>query len=505
MSESERQPPSGGALNDREPPPEGEDELVDPGLAALEDRPEELAGGVVIASEEEPAGPASESPGPEPGGPPAARPNAAAWRVGVRLADGQVVDFDPRELDLRRGDMVVVDNDKDLNLGRVVYRAPNASGRWLRRVVRVVGPRDLLYLRNLKREEEAYTLGAQRISERDLPMKLVRVVYLHGGNKAVFYFTSDGRVDFRNLVRDLAQQLHVRIEMRQIGVRDEARLLTGYGICGQPLCCSRYLKRFVPVSIKMAKNQGLALNPQKVSGVCGRLMCCLVYEDAVYKELRQGFPKVGKTIETPRGPGKVLEADALGGRVRVLLEEGIESFTIEEIRTGQLQPRSEDPIGRIPGQSVVSRVRERLLEQRKSEAEPGAGPAEPEDEGAAQPAPAEVPVRTETRVADPAAGSPVERAGDGERRGRRRRRRRPGGQPPAPGSSQAGPSPQARPPAPAASQTRPAPPARERAEAGASSPSQPQASAEERRRPRRRRRRRPGGGSPGPGGAGPAP
>lgn len=277
--------------NDEKPPilPPADDVDDEETPSPLDDTPEETLARVEAGPEdeehpsEEPAravciqrGP-GELTQPRPA-PPAATPATAV--VGVLMPDGQMVAFDARALTLKAGDRVVVDNDKDLNLGSVVFVTPNPKGLSLRPVLRKMGTEDLMLLRrNQKREEEAFDLAQKKIAEQRLPMKLIRVVYLHGGNKAVFFFSSDGRVDFRTLVRELARDLHVRIEMRQIGVRDESKMLGGIGICGQPLCCSRYLRRFVPVSIKMAKTQGLALNPQKVSGLCGRLMCCLGFED----------------------------------------------------------------------------------------------------------------------------------------------------------------------------------------------------------------------------------
>jgi cell fate regulator YaaT (PSP1 superfamily) len=213
--------------------------------------------------------------------------------------------------------------------------------------------------RNKKREEEAFDICQKRIVERKLPMKLIQVAYLHGGNKAIFYFSAEGRVDFRALVRDLAQQLHVRIEMRQIGVRDESKMLGGVGICGQQLCCARFLRKFVPVSIKMAKNQNLALNPQKLSGLCGRLMCCLVFEDDLYRKLRKDMPKVGSTIDTPRGAGKILSADILGRRIQVQLEQDTAEFTIEQLR-GEAPPSPRKPVARpeaSPGPARTSEDR----------------------------------------------------------------------------------------------------------------------------------------------------
>ncbi len=263
---------------------------------------------------------------------------AAKMRAGGKMAEGKVLDFDPGALDVAVGDTVVVNNDRDLNLGKICYILPNDSSEPLKRVARKIGSHDVLLMRrNSKREEEAFEYCNKRIAERNLPMKLVRAAFLHGGNKAIFFFTADGRVDFRALVRDLAQQLHVRIEMRQIGVRDEARLLGGVGICGQALCCSRYLRKFIPVSIKMAKNQGLALNPQKVSGLCGRLMCCLVYEDETYSSLRKEFPRQGKTIDTPVGPGRVLDSDVLASKIRVSTESGLHTFTKKELEQGPVK------------------------------------------------------------------------------------------------------------------------------------------------------------------------
>src|SRR5262249_35804089 len=162
----------------------------------------------------------------------------------------------------------------------------------------------------------------------NLRMKLIRTEVLHGGNKAIFYFSADGRVDFRELVKDLAHKLHVRIEMRQVGVRDEAKLEGGVGACGRELCCSTWLKDFAPVSLTMAKDQTLALHRQKVSGVCGRLMCCLSYEEETYKELRKGLPRVGKLVSTAKGEGRVRELDVLRQRVRVEFAEFSETFPV---------------------------------------------------------------------------------------------------------------------------------------------------------------------------------
>jgi cell fate regulator YaaT (PSP1 superfamily) len=179
-------------------------------------------------------------------------------------------------------------------------------------------------------------------------MKLVEVVYMHGGNKAVFYFMAEGRVDFRVLVKELARELHIRVEMRQIGVRDASKMIGGIGPCGQVLCCSRYIKEFGTVSIKMAKEQDLVLNPEKVSGQCGRLMCCLAYENQVYKEKSKGLPKIGRIVMTPDGEGRVRDRDILRSFVRVQLENQHEykTFELKDIRpvnrNGQGEQKNND-------------------------------------------------------------------------------------------------------------------------------------------------------------------
>ena len=344
-----------------------------------------------------------------------ATPPAPIRIAGVSLADGKVAEFDSGEMQLSLGDNVVVDNERDLNLGRVVFLAEGAEGKTYRPVLRRVGPEDFLLIRrNKKREEEAFDICQKRIAERGLPMKLIRVAYLHGGNKAIFYFSAEGRVDFRALVRDLAQQLHVRIEMRQIGVRDESKMLGGIGICGQPLCCSRFLRKFVPVSIKMAKNQNLALNPQKLSGGCGRLMCCLVYEDATYNKMKKDLPKVGATIQTPKGEGKVIDVSVLERKLRIQLESETISCTLEELKEGKLHDKRRDEEARMAGaqeqKELVAKPaakkedqpqREDSRRRRRRKKKPSGKPAERQ-----------------------AAGKPPEQSAAGEKSQRKKRRRR---------------------------------------------------------------------------------
>jgi cell fate regulator YaaT (PSP1 superfamily) len=256
--------------------------------------------------------------------------------VGVKFREaGKIHEFDAGDLSLGRGDRVVVDTDKGLSIGLVaVPTARRLVGEVPRRVIRKADQNDVRQeQRNQRRELEALKYAAERVRERKLPMKLFRVEYLHGGNKATFFFSAEGRVDFRDLVKDLTNRLHTRVELRQVGVRDEARIIGGIGTCGRELCCSTWLPRFEPVSIRMAKDQNLVLNPQKVSGVCGRLKCCLVYEESTYRELRKGLPKPGKRVQTPRGEGKVQEVDVLGRRVKVWFEGGPpQTFAAEEVQ-----------------------------------------------------------------------------------------------------------------------------------------------------------------------------
>jgi cell fate regulator YaaT (PSP1 superfamily) len=197
--------------------------------------------------------------------------------------------------------------------------------------------------RNIDKENASYHLCKDRIEQLKLPMKLVKVEYLHGGNKAVFYFSAEGRIDFRELVRDLARRLHTRIEMRQIGVRDASRMLGGIGACGIQLCCSTYLREFQPVSIRMAKEQNLVLNPQKVSGVCGRLLCCLTYEDKTYREASKNMPKMGRLVTTPDGQGRVRDRDVLNRRVRVQLEEenAINEYAVDQLQSATSEKRAQ--------------------------------------------------------------------------------------------------------------------------------------------------------------------
>jgi cell fate regulator YaaT (PSP1 superfamily) len=259
--------------------------------------------------------------GDDPAGPAATLVNLC----GVKFREaGSIHEYDAGEASYRRGERVVVESERGQIMGVVAVASMRMPyGEPLRRVLRRAGPDDELALeRNVQRESEALVFCRERVRARQLPMKVIRAEYPLHGSKLLLYFTSEERIDFRELVKDLAHKFHGRIELRQVGARDEARMIGGIGACGRELCCSTFLPTFAPVSIKMAKDQGLVLNPSKIAGQCGRLKCCLVYEQDLYKEMRKGLPKVGKLVRTPAGEGKVAELDVLRQRIRVVFQEG---------------------------------------------------------------------------------------------------------------------------------------------------------------------------------------
>ncbi len=251
---------------------------------------------------------------------------------------GKAFEFDAGGLLLTRGDLVVVENERGAALGTVA-RAPQPSAatpgdRRPPKVLRKADARDLARLEvNLQREQDARRMCLVRIRERQIPMKLVQVEYLFDASKAIFYFSAEGRVDFRELVRDLAQALHTRIEMKQIGARDETKLVGGIGPCGRELCCSTWLREFQAVSVKMAKEQGLSLNPSKLSGMCGRLKCCLRYEYDTYLELRRALPRVGAAVTSVKGDGEVVRQNVLRQTAVVRrADDGVEvEVTLEDL------------------------------------------------------------------------------------------------------------------------------------------------------------------------------
>ena len=228
--------------------------------------------------------------------------------------------FDPAGEQYELGELVIVETARGLELGHVSIANREVEDSDivapLKGITRRATEKDLKrYKENLAKRDQAMEICAQKIAKHGLEMKLVDAEYTIDGSKVIFYFSADGRIDFRELVKDLASQFRMRIELRQIGVRDEARMLGGIGICGRPLCCSRWLHDFQPVSIKMAKQQNLSLNPSKISGTCGRLMCCLNFENKAYTEMRKGMPNEGERIMTPDGPAKVVGIDLWSGRI----------------------------------------------------------------------------------------------------------------------------------------------------------------------------------------------
>ncbi len=243
---------------------------------------------------------------------------------------------------------VVVEIDRSLRLGYVleVGSEPKGNTDNLPRVVRIANSKDEhLEEENKERSRDSFQKALVEIEKLHLPMKLIEVEYLHTGHKAIFYFSADGRVDFRQLVRNLAHQLRIRVEMRQIGIRDEAKIVGGIGPCGLQTCCSSWLTDFVPVSIKMAKEQNLSLKPQKVSGLCDRLMCCLSYESSHYRELQRGLPKIGKKADTWKGRGRLLEVNIAKRTMRFDLEGGKGPFicSVEDFKAFKEDPENFTP------------------------------------------------------------------------------------------------------------------------------------------------------------------
>ncbi len=259
---------------------------------------------------------------------------------------GRQYDFDAQTLELKPGDKVIVETDRGRAMAIVVIppreipesEAPDG----LKSILRTATDEDMAMAdNNTAREKDAHKYCVERIKSRNLEMKLVRAEYAFDGSKIIFFFTADGRIDFRELVKDLAHHFHTRIEMRQIGVRDEAKLVGGLGICGRELCCCSFLTQFNPVSVKMAKEQGLALNPTKISGQCGRLLCCLGYEFETYSKLKKGMPKCGKKVMWQDREYEVINQNILRQQVTLRDREGTCIVTMEELRTGQANKPAE--------------------------------------------------------------------------------------------------------------------------------------------------------------------
>jgi cell fate regulator YaaT (PSP1 superfamily) len=261
--------------------------------------------------------------------------------VGIRFKPaGKVYDFDSGAFVLSRGDHVIVETEQGLGFGTVVIppatygdSAEARSDRPLKKVFRLASKNDFLQReKNLEIEQRAYSYCLKCIKELALQMNLFSVENSFDASKLTFFFTSEGRVDFRQLVKMLVKKLGVRIEMRQVGIRNQAKMCGGIGRCGREICCSTFMVKFGPVSIRMAKEQSLSLNPTKISGQCGRLMCCLTFEHETYRKLKTKFPKIGKTINTKNGQGKVIRHNAICNRIAVRLEGGQEiEASLEDI------------------------------------------------------------------------------------------------------------------------------------------------------------------------------
>lgn len=263
--------------------------------------------------------------------------------IGVRFRNvGKIYYFNPKSFQMKPGDHVIVETARGVEYGTVVLGPKEVDDRQvvqpLKDVIRMATQKDdAKEESNRKKEKEAYQVCVKKIRAHQLEMKLIDVEYTFDNNKILFYFTADGRIDFRELVKDLAAIFKTRIELRQIGVRDETKILGGIGICGRPLCCHTYLSEFAPVSIKMAKEQNLSLNQTKISGVCGRLMCCLKNEQETYEELNKNLPGTGDTVTLPGGlQGTVHSVNVLRQRVKVIVEvndeKEIQEFSVNELK-----------------------------------------------------------------------------------------------------------------------------------------------------------------------------
>ncbi|MGL5260016.1 MAG: PSP1 domain-containing protein [Lachnospiraceae bacterium] len=270
--------------------------------------------------------------------------------IGVRFRTaGKIYFFDPKNLVIKKGDHVIVETARGIEYGTVVgdLKEINESKviQPLKPVIRVATKKDMEQeIKNKAKEKDAFSICLEKIEKHKLEMKLIDVEYTFDNNKVLFYFTADGRIDFRDLVKDLASVFKTRIELRQIGVRDETKTVGGIGICGRPLCCHTHLSEFVPVSIKMAKEQNLSLNPTKISGVCGRLMCCLKHEEETYEELNKNLPNVGDFVTTLSGlKGTVHSINVLRQLVKIVVEvndeKEIQEYKVEEVKFKKKQKK----------------------------------------------------------------------------------------------------------------------------------------------------------------------
>lgn len=263
--------------------------------------------------------------------------------IGVRFRQaGKIYNFSPADFEVKAGDHVIVETARGIEYGKVVQGISEIDDDKLvtplKSVIRIATEEDdKKALENKDKEKKAFKICKEKILKHGLEMKLIDTEYTFDNNKVLFYFTADGRIDFRELVKDLAAVFKTRIELRQVGVRDETKMLGGIGICGRPLCCNTYLSEFIPVSIKMAKEQSLSLNPTKISGICGRLMCCLKNEQDAYEELNSNLPDVGEVVKTVDGfKGEVVSVNVLRQKVKIVIEindeREIKEYAVEELK-----------------------------------------------------------------------------------------------------------------------------------------------------------------------------
>ena len=289
--------------------------------------------------------------------------------IGVRFRTaGKIYFFDPGRLDIKKGENVIVETARGIEYGTVIGEPREVEDskviQPLKPVLRAATPKDREQEETNKvKEKEAFRICLEKIRKHELDMKLIDAEYTFDNNKVLFYFTADGRIDFRELVKDLAAVFKTRIELRQIGVRDETKIVGGIGICGRALCCHTYLSEFVPVSIKMAKEQNLSLNPTKISGVCGRLMCCLKNEEETYEDLNRRLPSVGDYVTTDDGfKGEVLSVNVLRQLVKVVIEKPDEK-EIQEYKVGQLKFRKKHKNTKVDVSDEQLKALERLEKQ----------------------------------------------------------------------------------------------------------------------------------------------
>ncbi len=331
--------------------------------------------------------------------------------MGIRFRPaGKVYSFDSADIECAPGDRVIVETDRGMALGFVATTPAEPEGpevRPLKKLLRLAETADVeRFEENRNVEAEARRACIDLVIEKKLDMKLLSVESLFDRSKLLFFFAAEGRIDFRELVRDLARQFHTRIEMRQVGVRDEAKMIGGLGCCGRELCCATWMLEFAPISVRMAKSQNISLNPAKISGICGRLMCCLSFENKMYEDLSKNMPKIGKKVETPRGEGKVVRRNALEGTFVVQTSDGEHEISVDDFLAFK---NGETPVKETPERKQrPEQAKPRQTEPSPAEEEDGEE-AEGEEEAASE-------------GGEPASGEPERH--EQKKSGRRRRRRR---------------------------------------------------------------------------------